>query len=54
MILEYLRVIVRDNVYCEDNKLRIKNKLKYDIVNLVSVVDKDWFNELKKELEYSE
>jgi hypothetical protein len=54
LLLYRLRGIVRDNVYCEDGELRIRNKAKYDIVNLVEEIDKEWFKQLMKELEYDE
>jgi hypothetical protein len=54
LLLYRLHGIVRDNVYCEDGELRIRNKAKYDIVNLVEEIDKEWFKQLMKELEYDE
>ena len=54
LLLYRLKGIVRDNLYCEDDKLYCKNKLKYEIVNLLEEVDKDWLDELYEDLEYNE
>lgn len=54
LLVEYLRIILKDSVYCEDGELKIRNKLKYDIYNLLSEVDKRWVRELEKELEFNE
>ena len=54
LMIEYLRVIIKDNLYCEDGELRIRTKLKYDVFNLLEEVDKEFINKLKKELEYEE
>ena len=54
LLVEYLRIILKDNVYCEDGELKIRNKLKYDIYNLLSEVDERWVRELEKELEFNE
>jgi hypothetical protein len=53
-LLYELGIIVEKNLYCEDEKLFIKNKLKYDVVNLMEKYDKVFMNKLYKELEYSE
>ena len=54
LLLYSLENIVKENLYCEDNMLRIKSKLKYDIINLMEEVDKKFMKNLKKELEYNE
>lgn len=54
LLLYRLHSIVRDNLYCEDQELRIRNKLKYDVVNLMEEMDVKFMNGLKCELEYEE
>lgn len=54
LLLYSLQKIMKDNLYCEDNKLRIKTKCKYDLVNLMSEIDKKFMSNLYKELEYNE
>lgn len=54
LLVQYLRGIVEENLYCEDNELRIKSKLKYDIVNLLDEIDKEFMQRLYKKLEYKE
>ena len=54
LLIQYLRDIVEENLYCEDGELRIKNKLKYDVVNLLDAVDKEYMKKLYKELEYND
>ena len=54
LLIYSLRNIVKENLYCEDNELRIKNKCKYDLINLMEEIDKGFMEELKKELEYDE
>ena len=54
VLLYKLELIVEENLYCEDNKLRIKSKLKYDVVNLLDEMDKSFMDKLYKQLEYNE
>ena len=53
-LLYNLQTIIKSNTYCEDNEIHIKNKLKYDIFNMMINYDKAFINKLYKELEYSE
>lgn len=53
-LLQDLKIIIKDNTYCEDNELHIRNKAKYDLYNLVETYDYRYIKELKKELEYKE
>ena len=46
-----LQIIIKENLYCEDGKIHIKNKLKYDVVNLVEELDKKFIKELYVKLE---
>ena len=49
-----LESILKDSLYCEDNSLFIKNKLKYDVYELVYRYDKKFIEKLHKKLEYKE
>lgn len=51
-LLKDLQTIIRDSTYCEDNEIHIRNKLKYDLFNLVEAYDYRFIEKLKKELEY--
>ena len=53
-LIKDIRVILKDGVYCEDNKLRLRNNIKYNIYNLMCEHDKRFIKELHKELEYKE
>ena len=54
LLLHSLQHIVKDSLYCEDGELRIKNKLKYDVINLMNEIDKPFMTQLYQELEYKE
>ena len=54
LIMHSLQHIIKENLYCEDGELHIKNKLKYDIINLMTEIDKSFMLKLFKELEYEE
>ena len=53
-IKDLLFKLLRANVYCEDEQLYIKNDLKYDIHNVLYLLDKDEMLRLYNELEYNE
>lgn len=54
LLLYRLQLICKDNIYCEDNLLRVSTKLKYDIVNLMEEIDIKFMKKLYKEIEYNE
>lgn len=54
LLLYRLRSTIKENAYCEDSKLKIKNKVKYDIYNILCEVDKKFIEGLHKDLEYKE
>ena len=54
LLVHRLRCIVKENLYVEDDKLYVKSKCKYDIVNLMEEIDTKYMKELLKELEYNE
>ena len=54
LLVSYLETIIEDNIYCEDDKLYIKSKLKYDVFNLVNEIDSKFIKKLCKKLEYKE
>ena len=54
LLLYRIRNTIKENAYCEDNKLRLKNKVKYDIYNILCEVDKGFIEKLHKELEYKD
>ena len=53
LLLIRLRMMIVENLYCEDDKLFIKSKLKYDIVNMMNEIDSKFMKELFKDLEYN-
>ena len=53
-LLFNIEKILKESLYCEDNNLRIKNKLKYDIFNLINEIDRKFIVDVCKELEYEE
>ena len=53
LLLIRLRMMITENLYCEDDKLFIKSKLKYDIVNMMNEIDSKFMKELFKDLEYN-
>ena len=54
MLIMELRNIIKKGSYCEDNKLRLKNCIKYEVYNLLEMHDKKFIKNLHKELEYNE
>lgn len=52
MHINEIRKILVDNIICEDNVIRLKNKLKYDLYNLLLEQDYEFMQELHKKLEY--
>lgn len=54
LVLYQLRNTMKENLYVEDNELKIKNKVKYDIYNILCEIDKGFIDKLHKELEYKE
>ena len=54
ILLLKLRDLLTKYTYCEDDKLRIKNGIKYDIYNLMNEYDRGFIKELHKELEYKD
>jgi len=52
LLLRKLQSAVRDSAVCEDGELYIKSKLKYDVLNILVEEDKEFINQLYKELEY--
>lgn len=54
LLIIKLRMIMEDNLYCEDNELYIKNKVKYELYELMKAIDKEFINQLEKGLEYNE
>jgi uridine kinase len=54
LLVNQLRVIIKDNLYVEDNELYIRCKMKYDLYSLMRGIDKKYMKELLKELEYNE
>lgn len=52
-IIKRLQIIIKDKLYCEDNKLRSKC-MKYDIINMMMQEDKKFMKDLYKKLEYVE
>ena len=53
-LIKELRVILTDGTYCEDNKLRLRNNIKYNVYNLMCEHDKGFVKKLHKDLEYKE
>lgn len=51
ILLKDLETILEENTFCEDNRIYIKSKLKYDIYNLVTKVDNKFIKDLEKGLE---
>ena len=47
--LEKLKKTLKENIRYEDDKIYIKNKLKYDIYNLMCELDPHFIKELEKE-----
>ena len=54
LLINQLRVIIKDNLYVEDDELYIRCKCKYDLFNLMEGIDKKYMKKLLKELEYVE
>ncbi len=48
-----IRTIIVENIYCEDNKIYLRNKIKYDLYNLLCDRDIEFIEELHKRLEYN-
>lgn len=53
-ILLALKTLLADNIKCEDNKLFISNKFKYDVFNLLVETDEEFREKLFSELDYCE
>lgn len=53
-LIKELRVIIKKGSYCEDNKLRLRSTIKYELYNLMIEHDKPFIKKLHKELEYIE
>ena len=53
-LTELLFRILRDNVYCEDDNLFIRNELKYMFHNLLKTLDPEEMRRLYDEIEYKE
>ncbi len=51
-LMTLVRELIKQNTYCEDNKLYIKSTLKYDLYNLFKRYDKEFIKSLEEELEY--
>ena len=49
--MKILETLLKANVYVEDGLLYIKNSFKYDIYNLIEVMDEPFIEKLKKDLE---
>lgn len=44
--------ILRDNIYCEDNQIYMRNKLKYEYHNLLYLLDEEEMQRVYDEIEY--
>ena len=53
-IVELLFKILHENITCEDNTIKIKNKLKYDVHNMLEYIEPIKMKLLYDELEYNE
>ena len=53
-LTELLFRILRDNVYCEDDNLFIRNELKYMFHNLLKTLDPEEMQRVYDEIEYKE
>lgn len=53
-LISAIKTLLADNITCEDNKIFISNKFKYDVYNLLVDTDEEFKNQLYKELEYEE
>ena len=51
---ELLFRILRDNIYCEDDNLFIRNELKYMFHNLLQTLDPAEMQRVYDEIEYKE
>jgi len=54
LIIKQLENIITENAKCEDNKIYLSRKIKYDIWNLLVEIDTPFINKLLKDLEYKE
>lgn len=54
LLLKSLENILEKGTKCEDNKLMLSNKVKYDVFNLVYELDSKWVKRLFEEIEYKE
>jgi hypothetical protein len=54
LIIKQLENILEENIKCEDNKIFLGRKIKYDIWNLLYEIDKPFMIKLLKKLEYVE
>ena len=54
LIIKQLENIITENAKCEDNKIYLSRKIKYDIWNLLAEIDTPFINKLLKDLEYVE
>jgi hypothetical protein len=52
LIIKQLENIITENAKCEDNKILLSRKIKYDIWNLLAEIDTPFINKLLKDLEY--
>ena len=53
-LTELLFRILRDNVYCEDDNLFIRNELKYMFHNLLKTLDPEEMQRVYDEIEYKD
>lgn len=53
-ILLALKTLLADSIKCEDDKLFIGNKFKYDVFNLLVETDEEFREKLFSELDYCE
>jgi|14_taG_2_1085336.scaffolds.fasta_scaffold25978_3 hypothetical protein len=53
-LLEEIKYTLQENVYVEDNKVYIKNKLKYDIFNMIEKEDFKFIENLLNEKGFEE
>jgi len=53
-LISAIKTLLADNITCEDNKIFISNKFKYDVFNLLIDTNEEFKNQLYNKLEYEE
>lgn len=52
LLLDEIKMIIKDGIYCEDDELFLQNNIKYKLYNLIIELDKKFIDEVWIDIEY--